>query len=76
MAEDKNNDKDLSGYLRRFSGYALTGSIEEHAFVFGYGTGANGKGVFTGTVQGVPRRLRQHCADRDADGDAKRAPPD
>ena len=53
MAEDKNNDKDLSGYLRRFAGYALTGSIEEHAFVFGYGTGANGKGVFTGTVQGV-----------------------
>ena len=49
MAEDT----DLIGYLRRFAGYALTGSIEEHAFVFGYGTGANGKGVFTGTVQGV-----------------------
>ena len=41
------------GYLQRFAGYALTGSIQEHAFVFGHGTGANGKGVFTGTLQGV-----------------------
>ena len=41
------------GYLQRFAGYALTGSIQEHAFVFGHGTGANGKGVFTRTLQGV-----------------------
>ncbi len=41
------------GYMQRFAGYALTGSIREHAFVFGHGTGANGKGVFTGTLQGV-----------------------
>jgi putative DNA primase/helicase len=46
-------DEDLISYLQRFLGYCLTGSIEEHAFAFGHGTGANGKGVFTLTMQHV-----------------------
>jgi putative DNA primase/helicase len=41
---------DLQGYLQRFAGYALTGSIQEHAFAFGHGTGANGKSVFINTL--------------------------
>jgi len=40
----------LQGYLQRFAGYSLTGSIQEHAFAFGYGTGANGKSVFINTL--------------------------
>ena len=46
-------DEELIAYLQRFAGYALTGSVREHAFVFGYGSGANGKGVFTGALQGA-----------------------
>jgi hypothetical protein len=41
---------ELQGYLQRFAGYSLTGSIQEHAFAFGYGTGANGKSVFINTL--------------------------
>ncbi len=32
------------------AGYALTGSIQEHALFFGYGTGANGKTTFVNTI--------------------------
>jgi P4 family phage/plasmid primase-like protien len=41
---------ELQGYLQRFAGYSSTGSIQEHAFAFGYGTGANGKSVFINTL--------------------------
>ena len=34
-------------------GYGLTGLTREHALFFGYGTGANGKGVLLSTVAGV-----------------------
>src|SRR4029079_17909374 len=40
-----NEDEELVSYLKRVFGYALTGSTREHALFFGYGTGANGKGV-------------------------------
>jgi putative DNA primase/helicase len=46
-------DAELQGFLQRMAGYALTGSTQEHALFFGHGTGANGKGVFVGTIQGV-----------------------
>jgi putative DNA primase/helicase len=46
-------DGDLRGFLQRMAGYALTGSTQEHALFFGHGTGANGKGVFVNTLQGV-----------------------
>lgn len=48
-----NGDSDLVSYLQRAFGYALTGSIREHALFFGYGTGANGKGVTVGTVASI-----------------------
>ena len=35
------------------AGYALTGSTEEHAIFFVYGTGANGKTVFVSTLAGI-----------------------
>jgi len=41
---------DLQRFLQRYAGYCLTGHVSEHAFVFGYGTGANGKGTFVGAL--------------------------
>lgn len=35
-------DVELQAYLQRMVGYALTGSTQEHALFFLYGTGANG----------------------------------
>jgi P4 family phage/plasmid primase-like protien len=43
-------DKELEAFLQRYVGYCLTGDISEHCFAFGYGTGANGKGVFLNTI--------------------------
>ncbi len=48
-----NDDPDLISYLQRVLGYALTGSTREHALFFGYGTGANGKGVTVNTAAGI-----------------------
>lgn len=42
-------DERLIEYIRRVLGYSLTGSTQEHALFFGYGTGANGKSVLLGT---------------------------
>jgi putative DNA primase/helicase len=46
-------DLDLQRYLQRVVGYSFTADISEHALFFFYGTGSNGKGVFTGTVHGI-----------------------
>ena len=46
-------DRELIAYLRRVVGYALTGLTREHVLFFGYGTGANGKGVFINTLAGI-----------------------
>jgi putative DNA primase/helicase len=46
-------DPQLRQFLQRMTGYALTGSTQDHALFFGYGTGANGKSVFCNTISGV-----------------------
>ncbi|MBT6220372.1 MAG: hypothetical protein HOI45_11670 [Rhodospirillaceae bacterium] len=46
-------DADLGAFLQRIAGYCLTGTTREHALFFLYGTGANGKSVFTGTLADV-----------------------
>ncbi len=46
-------DVRLKHYLARVAGYALTGSVREHAFFFAYGHGANGKTVFVETISGL-----------------------
>jgi putative DNA primase/helicase len=46
-------DKELQQFLQRYVGYCLSGITTEHVFVFGHGTGANGKGTFLNTIQGV-----------------------
>lgn len=43
-------DQAYADYLQRFAGYCLTGSTQEHALFFLYGTGANGKSVFVNTL--------------------------
>ena len=43
-------DADLQGFLQRYVGYCCTGLTTEHAFVFAYGTGANGKSTFINTI--------------------------
>lgn len=40
----------LAKYLRRGAGYSLTGTIRDHALMFPYGIGANGKSTFTNTL--------------------------
>ena len=50
LSEITGDDKPLQAYLQRMMGYALTGSTEEHALFFLYGTGANGKSVFLETL--------------------------
>ena len=47
------HDTELAGFLQRYIGYCATGVTTEHAFVFGYGTGANGKSVFINTIGGI-----------------------
>ena len=53
LARVTDNDHELQAYLQRMFGYCLTGSIREHALFFGYGTGANGKGVSINTLSGI-----------------------
>jgi putative DNA primase/helicase len=48
-----NKDKKLIRFLQRWLGYCLTGNVNEQVLVFLYGTGANGKGVFTSTIAGI-----------------------
>ena len=43
-------DKELVRFFQRFIGYTLTGITSEHAFVFLWGPGGNGKSVLLGTV--------------------------
>ena len=43
-------DKDLQNYLQRWFGYSLTGVTIEHALLFLWGPGGNGKGTLLSTV--------------------------
>jgi putative DNA primase/helicase len=46
-------DQELVDYLQRVAGYCLTGSTQEHALFFLYGTGANGKSTFLNAITGA-----------------------
>jgi putative DNA primase/helicase len=46
-------DIDLQRYLQRVAGYCLTGVTKEQELFFFYGSGNNGKGVFTLTLSGI-----------------------
>jgi len=46
-------DAEAVAYTQRWCGYALTGSTREHAFLFVYGPGGNGKSVLLNTLAHV-----------------------
>lgn len=46
-------DSELCSFLQRLIGYSLTGSTQEHALFFLYGTGANGKSVFLSAISNL-----------------------
>jgi putative DNA primase/helicase len=46
-------DADLTAFIQRMLGYALTGSTQEQCLFFLYGTGANGKSVLLNTVSSI-----------------------
>jgi putative DNA primase/helicase len=48
-----NGDEGLQDYLQRVCGYSLTGNTTEDALFFHYGTGDNGKSVFSDTISGI-----------------------
>jgi putative DNA primase/helicase len=43
-------DAELKSFVQRYIGYCCTGLTTEHAFLFAYGTGANGKSTFINTI--------------------------
>lgn len=53
LTEVLQNDRDLIAFVQRACGYALTGDTREHAMMFFYGKGANGKGVMLNTIAGI-----------------------
>jgi putative DNA primase/helicase len=53
LAETTGEDGELIRFLQQWCGYALTGLTREHALVFIYGPGGNGKSVFLNIVNGI-----------------------
>lgn len=53
LIETTAGDFELINFLRQWCGYALTGDTREHALLFGYGPGGNGKSVFLNTVSRI-----------------------
>jgi putative DNA primase/helicase len=59
LQDATNGDAGSIRFLRQWCGYSLTGSTREHALLFIYGPGGNGKSVFLNTVFGI---LGQYAA--------------
>lgn len=53
LDESTGGDAAMVRFLQQWCGYCLTGDTREHAFVFCYGPGKNGKSTFIGTVSGI-----------------------
>jgi putative DNA primase/helicase len=53
LNEATGGDKELIRFLQQWAGYALTADTREHALVFVYGLGGNGKSVFLNALTGI-----------------------
>ena len=53
LADATGGDASLANFLQRWFGYCLTGVTREHALLFIYGPGGNGKGVLLVTIAGI-----------------------
>ncbi len=53
LDEATRGDHGLIRLLQQFAGYSLTADIREHALIFVYGPGGNGKGVFVHTLKAI-----------------------
>jgi putative DNA primase/helicase len=53
LSDATGGDKEMIRFLQQWCGYCLTGDVSEHAFVFLYGGGGNGKSVFLNTVSRI-----------------------
>lgn len=53
LNEATGDDQEMIDFLQRWVGYSLTGSTREHALIFIYGPGGNGKSVFLNTVSRI-----------------------
>ena len=58
LASCTHNDAGLIRFLRQWAGYMLTGDTREHALLFIFGPGGNGKSVFLNTLSGI---LNDYC---------------
>ncbi len=53
LEEATRGDHTLIRFLQQIAGYSLTGDVREHALIFVYGSGGNGKGLFTRVLKGI-----------------------
>jgi putative DNA primase/helicase len=58
MSEIMAGDEEMVAFVQRMLGYCLTGDIGEEVVFFIYGTGQNGKGVLTSTIEWI---LADYC---------------
>jgi putative DNA primase/helicase len=62
LKEATGRDDELIRFLRQWCGYSLTGITREHALVFVYGPGGNGKSVFLNIVTQILRSYASTAA--------------
>jgi putative DNA primase/helicase len=62
LHETTSGDEGLIRFLQQWCGYSLTGITREHALVFVYGPGGNGKSVFLNVVTGLLADYAQTAA--------------
>jgi putative DNA primase/helicase len=53
LAEAADADEELQRYIQRWAGYSLTADTSEHALLFIYGPGGNGKGVLKTVITDI-----------------------
>jgi len=58
LEEVTRGDREMVRFIRQWLGYTLTGDTREHALLFVFGPGGNGKSVLLNTVSGI---LGDYC---------------